>query len=372
MHRLDQYLLLLFLITGLSATAQESRKVLFLGNSYTNANNLPQITEDLALSNSDTLNWSMEAPGGVYLNDHLNSPTSLNQIYKGDWDYVVLQEQSRALTLPDYQLGFTLNSIFKLDSLINSHNTCVETMYYMTWGRKNGDPVFYRIYSGYTDSTYEYMDSLLRARYLRLADTNQAEVSPVGALWRYLRLNHPNIELYAADESHPSLAGTYAAACGFYTTIFRKDPLSLTYNASLNANVALTIRQAAKAVVYDSLVNWNIGRFDSLKDSSCPQIGLNEAVLKTQWAVYPNPSTGIVQLTLPENFKGKVFIYNSFGQVVHEAEAESEQFTWQLQHLPRGIYSIQLISTDWKATKPLLPVIRNKRSSKSQLFLVLN
>jgi hypothetical protein len=354
MHLLCKYSFYLFLIAALSTTAQKSRKVLFLGNSYTYYNNMPQITEDLALSNGDTLNWSMEAPGGVYLSDHLNSQTSLNQIKNGDWDYVVLQEQSKALTLPGYQIGFTLNSIFKLDSLINSHNTCVETMYYMTWGRKNGDPVFYRVYSGYTDSTYEYMDSLLRARYLHVADTNQAEVTPVGAVWRYLRVNHPNIELYAADESHPSLAGSYAAACSFYTTIFRKNPSNLSYDASLNASVALTIRQAVRAVVYDSLTNWSIGRFDSLKDSSCPQVGMKEAVLKAQWTVYPNPSNGEIQLTLPENFKGSVSIYNSLGQVVHQAEAESEHCTWQLQHLPRGVYTIQLISTHWKATKSLV------------------
>ena len=354
MHRFGKYSLYLILIAGLSATAQESRKVLFLGNSYTYYNSMPQIIEDLALSNGDSLNWSMEAPGGVYLSDHLNSQTSLNQIKKGDWDYVVLQEQSQALTLPDYQIGFTLNAIFKLDSLINSHNSCVETMYYMTWGRKNGDPVFYRIYSGYTDSTYEYMDSLLRARYLRVADTNQAEVSPVGALWRYLRLNHPNIELYAADESHPSLAGTYAAACSFYTTIFRKDPLNLSYDASLNANMALTIRQAAKAVVYDSLTYWSIGRYDSLKDSSCPQLSLSVAKLKAQWEVYPNPSTGEVQLTLPENFKGSISICNGLGQVVHRAEVESERYTYQLQHLPKGVYSIELISRHWKARKSLV------------------
>ena len=57
-----------------------------------------------------------------------------------------------------------------------------------------------------------------------LAETNQPELAPAGAVWRYLRENHPNIPLYSSDGSHPSLAGSYAVACAFYAMIYKKDP----------------------------------------------------------------------------------------------------------------------------------------------------
>lgn len=70
--------------------------------------------------------------------------------------------------------------------------------------------------------TYAGMDSLLHLRYMMMAEDNHAVVSPVGAVWNYIRANFPLIELYSPDESHPSVAGSYAAACCFYTSIFRK------------------------------------------------------------------------------------------------------------------------------------------------------
>ena len=57
-----------------------------------------------------------------------------------------------------------------------------------------------------------------------------------------------NIKLCSADESHPSIAGTGAAACCFYAAVFRKDltlfpfnSLSLTINHQPNGGVTFEI-----------------------------------------------------------------------------------------------------------------------------------
>jgi hypothetical protein len=106
------------------------------------------------------------------------------------------------------------------------------------------------------------MDSVLRVRYLELADSFDAAVSPVGAIRHHIRLNYPGIELYQPDESHPSVAGTYAAACCFYAALFKKDPSPSNFNSSLSAADAMDIRTAAKIVVYDSLTKWGLNVVD--------------------------------------------------------------------------------------------------------------
>ncbi|MGQ3133253.1 MAG: PKD domain-containing protein [Flavobacteriales bacterium] len=215
-------------------------------------NNLPQMVHDVALSAGDTLIFDSNAPGGYQLADHVTDVTSQNKIAAGGWDYVVMQGQSQE---PVTQYSVFSNGGMTLYNLIRQHNSCAVVMPYMTWGRKNGDALNCAAFP--VMCTYEGMDSTLRNRYLGLAASINAEVSPVSVVWRYLRQNHPGIELYQADESHPSLAGTYAAACCFYTALFKKDPTLITANAGLSAADASAIRHAAKTEVFDRLHLWN-------------------------------------------------------------------------------------------------------------------
>lgn len=239
----------------------QTKKVLFLGNSYTYVNDLPQMTAEVALSVGDTLLVDSSTPGGYTLQGHSTNPTSLSKIAAGNWDEVVLQEQSQIPSFPINQVETgSFPYAHLLDSLIHAASPCAETVFYMTWGRKNGDasncPTWPPV------CTYEGMDSLLNLRYRIMAENNQAVLSPVGAVWHYIRTLFPEIELYQSDESHPSVAGTYAAACCFYTTLFRKDPLEILFDGTLAAADAANIREAVKAVVFDHLPEWHIGEYD--------------------------------------------------------------------------------------------------------------
>ncbi len=240
------------LIWASNGAAQTNRSVLFLGNSYTGVNNLPQIVYDVALSAGDTLIFDSNTPGGYQLIDHSGDVVSQTKIMTGAWDYVVLQGQSQEPVTAFSQFN---NGGIALFNLIKEHNPCAVTMPYMTWGRKNGDmstcasfPVM---------CTYQGMDSALRVRYLNFTNLVNGEVSPVSVVWNYLRQNHPSIELYQVDESHPSTAGSYAAACCFYASIFKKDPTLITFNFGLSPTDATIIKNAVKTQVFDSLELWD-------------------------------------------------------------------------------------------------------------------
>jgi uncharacterized membrane protein len=244
-----------------SLSGQSAKHVLFLGNSYTAANNLPQMIADAALSTGDTVIFDQNLPGGYTFQMHATNASTLGKIAQGGWDYVVLQEQSQR---PSFPLSQVLTEVFpfaaQLNQSIKQHNPCAETVFYMTWGRKNGDASNCQAWPPVC--TYAGMDSLLRLRYMMLADSNNAIVSPVGALWRHISTVYPDIELYEADESHPSFAGSYAAACAFYTTILRKDPTLITWSGSLDPSIADRIKLAARAVVFDSLSTWFVGTYE--------------------------------------------------------------------------------------------------------------
>ncbi|MDD4848277.1 MAG: T9SS type A sorting domain-containing protein [Bacteroidales bacterium] len=247
-------LIFLFILTFTISAQDKPLRVLFIGNSYTAVNNLPQMVSDVATSAGEAFIFESNTPGGCTFQQHCSN-TSMTLICKGGWDVVVLQEQSQIPSFPINQVqSICFPFAAQLVDSIYSINPCARAMFYMTWGRENGDsencphwpPV----------CTYEGMDSLLYERYMTMGEENQADVAPVGAVWHHIREYFPEIELYSGDGSHPSLSGSYAAACTFFSLIFQQDPTLITNNLNVPDEKAEVIKNAVKTVVYDSLSKW--------------------------------------------------------------------------------------------------------------------
>ncbi len=250
-HRTILSIAILMLFCCGEMSAQQKKNVLFLGNSYTSVNNLPKMIADVSISAGDTLTYSSNTPGGCTLKQHCFNQ-SMEKICEGGWDAVVIQEQSQYPAFPDWQVEQDVFPYAKrLVDSVYAYSPCAEPLFYMTWGHKYGDQFNAEAFPPL--GTYEGMDSLLALRYRQMADSNDASLCPVGRVWHWLRDNHSEIELYQNDNSHPSVAGSYAAACAFYTLIFKKDPLNITYIPSMSPTEADVIRMAVKQLVYDSL-----------------------------------------------------------------------------------------------------------------------
>lgn len=226
----------------------QNLKVLFIGNSYTNNNNLPSIVSNISNDMGTPITVDSYTPGGYTFESHYNDNNTLNKIQQDDWDYVILQAQSQEPSFPDNQVNAnTLVYAQLLADEVYANNPCSQVLYYMTWGRENGDPQWGPI------STYDGMQNRLRNAYVRFSDSSKASVSPVGVAWKYTRDNNPNLDLYASDGSHPSYAGSYLAACTFYTSIFRSSVSTTNFIGSLTASDADLLQDAADAAVLDSL-----------------------------------------------------------------------------------------------------------------------
>lgn len=388
--------------------AQEHPRVLFIGNSYTQANNLPQMVADIAQSMGDTMTYTSITPGGCTFEMHCHNQ-SMTLICGGGWDFVVMQEQSQ---LPAFPTDSVELHVFpfaqQLVDSVYAHNPCAEPMFFMTWGRKNGDTEF-----GYTPmDTYEGMDSLLYARYKQMGEDNDASVCPVGRVWHYLRDHNAEIELYSMDESHPSMAGTYAAACAFYTMFFSRDPDSISHNAGLDENVARAIRFAAHEVVYDSLwkwqrplpmadfivdsvdflnvrfvskakffqeQEWDFGDGETLQTNDTmfwhtfpedgsylvkqvvsrhcmtdsksrlfrvagPSVGVTEKNDLSEISISPNPAEEETILHLPEGMVAEVVLYSIDGRKMWRKEMKNPSNTIALQGFSSGLYVLKVIT----------------------------
>lgn len=208
------------LASSLKLDSQEkprSLHILFIGNSYTYFNNLPEILTKLAQAgNQGDVETKMVAPGGWRLKDHWEKGESLKALHQSKWDIVVLQEQS------------TLGVNYYVDGKIRIAGDQVFKPYAEKWAseirRVGATPMLYLTWA--RKATPEDQAALSYA-YMRAAKDAGAQVAPVGIAWEQVREQQPLLELFYADGSHPSAAGTYLAACTFYAAIFHRSPAGL-------------------------------------------------------------------------------------------------------------------------------------------------
>lgn len=321
----------LIVATVLTLSAQSSKKVLFIGNSYVYTNDLPTALKTIALGCGDTLDYSQSTPGGCTFKQHLTNSTTMGYVNAGGWDNVILQEQSQ---LPSFPIGQVQNECFpyaqQLCQQIRNVTPSTGIVFFMTWGRKNGDASNCTNYPPLC--TYQGMDSLLYWRYMQMAEDNSAIVSPVGRVWHVIRDNHPEIELYSSDESHPSVAGTYAAAVTFYTILFRKSPSCITNNLTVDATTAQIIRETVQTVVFDSLDFWY---------QYAPNTGIADATYGQNVTIYPNPCGE--QITILASQGNTAEIYDVFGKLVKRVSLSENSTDVNLSNCKSGVYFVRIM-----------------------------
>ena len=260
--------ILFFILLQLSLKSQ-TYDVLFLGNSYTFYNNMPSLVSAIADSFEDTLNFSSNTPGGWQLANHAEqNSSSLQAINQQTWDYVVIQAQSQEPSFPPIQVEEqTYPAAESLVQSILENDSCTEPMFFMTWGRKNGDAVNGVGYP--TISTYQGMQSRLRNSYLEMGYDNNSSIAPVGMAWKRSIDENPDFELYTADESHPNLAGSYLAACVFYSSMFKKSCVGSSFIPDgLDSIDVINLQTTASEVVLDSTQVWNLFDVQSVEISN--------------------------------------------------------------------------------------------------------
>ena len=181
-------------------------RVLFIGNSFTARNNLPELVKRLAAGAGKTLEYRLISAGGASLRMHWNKGEAIRDIERGGYDFVVLQEQS---TLPIKNPKRMHESVRLFDERIRSAGS--RTALYLTWARKHAPQ----------------SQAAITTAYMTIAQELGACVIPAGLTWERFLLTHESPVLHDRDGSHPSLAGSYLAACVAFGVLFHRNPAGL-------------------------------------------------------------------------------------------------------------------------------------------------
>jgi hypothetical protein len=207
-------------------------RVLFVGNSHTFTNNLPDLVAKLAKDEErPLLAWS-EAPGGTSFQMHWENGRVQKLLADVKWDLVVLQDQSVMPNLPRDEFETeTIPAARKLSRAIKDSQA--RPVLFMTWGY---------------ESDFFSMQKRSRDRYQQLADDLKADLVPVGSAWEKAMQSRPNLGLWS-DGNHATMKGSYLAACVFYAVFYGKSPVGNSFSAGLDAADSRFLQETAASVV---------------------------------------------------------------------------------------------------------------------------
>jgi hypothetical protein len=207
-HGLIVSLVLVVLLTFASCQSQPSARILFIGNSYTFVNGgLDKQLEGLAPSTET----ERIASGGYTLEKHWTDGNALQKIREGKWNYVVLQEQSQVPVINQPRF-YEFARMFDAEI----RRSGAKTILLMTWERPDS-----RNLGVTTDG--------LAAAFTAIGKELGAKVAPAGLAFARSLQSKPELTLYTPD-GHPTVEGTYLAACVLYRTIFELSPVGNPYS----------------------------------------------------------------------------------------------------------------------------------------------
>lgn len=212
--------------------------ILFIGNSYTQRNNLEKLFEELCRENGRDVSADRVTVGGRKMIQYTDPENPVTQqletaLKEKHYDVVFLQEQSLQPLLNFDAFAAGMQHVGKMVSVSNP-----QIILYATWARKVGSPDL-ETYGWTPDGMTQMLDSAYR----KVGESLGAAVSPVGISFSNAIALAPDIELYDPDRYHPSYLGSCLAALTHYATLFGSYP-EHTASLSLDERTCAVFRDA--------------------------------------------------------------------------------------------------------------------------------
>lgn len=212
-------------------------KILFIGNSYTYYNQMPEtLFAPIVQAAGHEAEVISITEGGRYLDWPGATAERIDAaLAENAYDYVVIQEQS---TCPAEDPERFWEAARALTEKIYMNGA--KPVFYCTWGRRDTSPTLEE--KGWT---HESMTALLEASYTKIAEETGALIARVGAAFTDVYRNHPEIELYDPDSTHPSAAGSFLAALVIYAAVYDEDPMQAAFSKGFSKEEAAVLKEAA-------------------------------------------------------------------------------------------------------------------------------
>lgn len=386
-----------------NSRASDTTRVFFIGNSFTFTGDVPGLVKGLALASGKNFYYEQHTPGGVSVGDiaqdtlaHWRNSNVFNTLRRGNWDFVVLQDNQGRFVL-NYgtfpSSSKVIEGHIKIRDSMKRYSPCAHMLLFDGWAVQGALPPY--------GSSGTALINRIYANYKFLNDSMHEVIAPIGIAWKQSIATYPWVNLWSADSTHESLEGAYLTAAVLYANIFRTNPVPNSFTGGVDSVVAHNCRLLAWQAVSDSVVPTNFAtinvpltyvagtlttsgpwrtyqwyRNDTLipgaTDSSqayvsgncfyvvatdtngctsrsmpyCYTTSLEDEVLtqaSTGIHMYPNPASSHLHISGIEKY-GYVQLYNAQGQLCASYGVEGSGGSIDISLLPTGVYFIRIVN----------------------------
>jgi len=246
---------LLFILSNcfvLAQTQESPLNILFVGNSITYYNNLPQTFKAISEEQGYHINLDQHTPGGTGFINHVGNATLYSKLDNTVWDYVILQPGSNESPAFSQPLADTIDRAKILRDKIYENSPCASIYFY---------EISYGIVDDSAASLQQYLDRqlLIKNNLIQMSNETNIPLAPIGETFQTsIQQNQAHFLWGGYGDIHPNTKGSFMGACTFYNALFQKPIINATVNETLSQADADYFRSIAENVTLNNLDDWNI------------------------------------------------------------------------------------------------------------------
>lgn len=245
--------LLLLFYTAVHAQ-NESRNILFVGNSITYFNDMPVLFKDIANNKGKNVTTQMHAVGGAGFADHAANAAVYNLFREKVWHAVVLQPGSGESAGATASVNQTIQRGRMLIDSIKKYSPCAKVLLY---------EIPYGVPSANNYATYFTVQTRIKDSLTKMADNLHVPFVPAGESARMHYTAQQDLLLHGTyNDIHPNLNGSYLVAATMFAAIFQEPVTGTTAFGNVNPNTATYFHNIADQVVLPNKPQWRINTFD--------------------------------------------------------------------------------------------------------------
>lgn len=409
-------LFLVFAFFSPSVHAQPPKKILFIGNSFTAANDLRDIVRQFFDISGMPAITEAYAPGGISVGDiamgtaaHMNNPAVFDLIRKTDWDYLVLQDNQGRFALDSGifpSVSKVIEGHLKIRDSFHHYHSCGKMLWFSGWGFEDEDTM---------------MINSITTNYRVLNERAKDVIAPIGEAWKKSFIERRPLRLWSPDGAHPDRTGSFLTAAVIFGTITQTDVSKNPFSYTLPPPDADFLKNIAQRTLTDAIVS----RKSNLNGVQPIDISWDKKILKgaagkvlyqwyfenrllissadatlkptksgsyrlwtqdksgywqkscsivieapvvsnisylendeKEWSVFPNPASSFLTISNISNKIHSFEIYSVSGQLQKIIRKETAEISIDLSSLASGVYFIKSLDDDKRTINKIQRLIR--------------